>query len=39
MCVCFSCSVVSDSAIPWTISRQAPLSTELSLGKNTGVGG
>ena len=25
-----SCSVVSDSAIPWTIARQAPLSMEFS---------
>ena len=25
MCV-LSCSVVSDSAIPWTVARQAPLS-------------
>ena len=26
MCVCVSHLVVSDSAIPWTVARQAPLS-------------
>ena len=26
----FSCSVVSDSATPWTIAHQAPLSMGLS---------
>ena len=31
------CSVVSDSAIPWTIACQAPLSMEFSR-QNTGVG-
>ena len=30
-------SVVSDSAIPWTVACQAPLSMEFSR-KNTGVG-
>ena len=25
-CMCVSCSVVSDSEIPWTIAHQAPLS-------------
>ena len=30
LCVCVSCSVVSDSAIPWTVAHQAPLSTEFS---------
>ena len=30
VCVCVSCSVVSDSAIPWTIACQAPLSMEFS---------
>ena len=30
-CVCvLSCSVVSDSATPWTVDHQAPLSRELS---------
>ena len=29
-----SCSVVSDSAIPWTIARQAPLSMEFSRQEN-----
>ena len=33
----FSCSVMSDSATPWTVARQAPLSRD-SPGKNTGVG-
>ena len=28
MCVC--CSVVSNSAIPWTVAHQAPLSMEFS---------
>ena len=27
---CVSCSVVSDSATPWTVARQAPLSMEFS---------
>ena len=31
------CSVMSDSAIPWTVALQAPLSMGF-LGKNTGVG-
>ena len=26
LCVCVSCSVVSDSTTPWTVARQAPLS-------------
>ena len=26
----YVCSVMSDSAIPWTVAHQAPLSTELS---------
>ena len=30
MCVCVSHSVVSDSVIPWTVARQAPLSVEFS---------
>ena len=34
MCVCVciyvSCSVVSDSANPWTVARQAPLSMVFS---------
>ena len=30
MYVCVSCSVVSDSAIPWTVAHQAPLSVEFS---------
>ena len=34
--VCFRLSVMSDSAIPWTLARQAPLSKEFT-GKNTGV--
>ena len=29
-CVCVSCSVVSDSATPWTVAFQAPLSMEFS---------
>ena len=29
-CVCVSCSVVSNSATPWTVARQAPLSMEFS---------
>ena len=33
-----SCSVVSDSATPWTVVHQAPLSTGNSTGKSTGVG-
>ena len=36
ICVCVSHLVVSDSVIPRTIARQAPLS--ISPGKNTGVG-
>ena len=28
--LCVSCSVVSDSANPWTVARQAPLSKEFS---------
>ena len=34
---CISCSVLSDSAIPCTVTHQAPLSWD-SPGKNTGVG-
>ena len=34
--VCFRLSVMSDSAIPWTLAHQAPLSKEFT-GKNTGV--
>ena len=30
LCVCVSLSVVSDSAIPWTVAHQAPLSMEFS---------
>ena len=30
MCVCVSCSVVSDSATPWTVAHQAPLSKGFS---------
>ena len=30
MFVCVTCSVVSDSAIPWTVARQAPLSIGFS---------
>ena len=29
-CVCVSRSVISDSATPWTVARQAPLSMEFS---------
>ena len=29
-CVCVSHSVMSDSAIPWTVARQAPLSMGFS---------
>ena len=29
-CAVLSCSVVSDSAIPWTVAHQAPLSMEFS---------
>ena len=29
-CVSVSCSVMSDSATPWTVARQAPLSMEVS---------
>ena len=29
-CVCISCSVVSDSATPWTVAHQATLSLEFS---------
>ena len=35
--MCISHSVVSDSAIPWTVAHQASLSMD-SPGKNTGVG-
>ena len=34
--LCLSCSVVSDSVIPWTVAHQAPLSMD-SPGKNIGV--
>ena len=34
---CSVALVVSDSATPWTVARQAPLSWD-SPGKNTGVG-
>ena len=30
MCVCVSHSVVSNSALPWTVALQAPLSMEFS---------
>ena len=30
VCVCVRHSVVSDSATPWTVAHQAPLSMELS---------
>ena len=30
VCVCISCSVVSDSVTPWTVAHQAPLSVEFS---------
>ena len=30
VCVCVSCSVVSDSVTPWTVAHQAPLSMEFS---------
>ena len=30
VCVCVSCSVVSDSATPWTVACQVPLSMEFS---------
>ena len=36
-CLCFSCSVVSNSATPWTVAHEAPLSKELP-GKDTRVG-
>ena len=36
MCCVLSRSVMSDSATPWTIAHQAPLS--MGPGKNTGVG-
>ena len=29
VCVCVSCSVASDSATPWTVAGQAPLSMEF----------
>ena len=32
------CSVVSDSATPWTVAHQAPLCPWNVPGKNTGVG-
>ena len=35
--VCVSLSVVSSSATPWTVARQAPLSMEFT-GQNTAVG-
>ena len=34
----FSCSVVSDSMIPWTVPNQAPLCPWDFPGKNTGMG-
>ena len=34
MCVSISRSVVSDSAIPWTVARQAPPSMEFSRQEN-----
>ena len=30
VCVCVSCSAVSDSATPWTVAHQAPLSMKFS---------
>ena len=36
-CLCFSCSVVSNSATPRTVAHKPPLSKELP-GKNTRVG-
>ena len=30
VCVCVLCSVMSNSATPWTVTRQAPLSMESS---------
>ena len=30
ICVCVSCSVMSDSLTPWTVNHQAPLSLEFS---------
>ena len=36
VCVCVSCSVLFDSATPWAVVYQAPLSMGFS-GKNTGV--
>ena len=30
LCMCVSCSVVSDSATPWTVTYQVPLSLEFS---------
>ena len=29
-CCCFSCWIVSDSAVPWTVACRAPVSTEFS---------
>ena len=29
LCLCFSCSVMSDPETPWTIAHQAPLSMKL----------
>ena len=37
MCMCISCSVMSDSATPWTVAHQAPLCPWNSPGKNAGV--
>ena len=37
LCSLLSCSVLSDSANPWTVALQAPPSMGFS-GKNTGVG-
>ena len=34
VCVCVNCSAVSDSATPWTVARQAPLSMEFSRQEN-----
>ena len=30
VCVCVSCSLISDSVTPWTIANQIPLSMEFS---------
>ena len=37
VCVCVSHSDVSDSAVPWTVAHQAPLSKDYPV-KITGVG-